>query len=149
MAYLTETYLQNLFGSDEVAALCPTAGELAAVISAASAETETALQNGGYSAAVPSTVYESDLSDCPGAISLLAFGAWLELAHGRKRVEIPAQFLEYVRKLDLVRTGRMEIPGVDKDTTRTVGGVSFSSSDDDVEAGGRPHIFSRSNMAGF
>jgi hypothetical protein len=27
--------------------------------------------------------------------------------------------------------------------------VSFSSSDDDVEAGGRPHIFSRSNMSGF
>lgn len=146
--YLTAEYLNELFGADEVIALCPTPSELARVISAAEAETETALANGGYSSAVPSSTYAT-LSSCPPAISLLAFGAWIELAHGRKRVEIPPSFLEYVRKLELVRTGRMEIPGVVKDSARTVGGVSFSSGGSDVRTGGRPQVYSRKNMAGF
>lgn len=139
--YITETYLNELFGADEVAALCPTAEELARVIEAAEAETETALQNGGYGAAVPSSIY-STLEDCPKAIRLLAFGAWVEIAHGRKRVEVPAQFLEYVRKLDLVRAGKMELPGVPKNVGRTVGGVT-STQTSTTSARARPAVFDR------
>ncbi|UJR81486.1 hypothetical protein [Sandaracinus amylolyticus] len=142
--YLTEQYLRELFGSNEVSALCPTPAELTRVIEAAEAETETALQNGGYRSAVPSSVY-STLEACPKAIRLLAYGAWIELAHGRKRVEIPAQFLEYVRKLDLVRTGKYEIPGVEKDVARAVGGI-LSSDTSPTSSTSRQQVFGRGSF---
>lgn len=153
--YLTEAYLQEAFGDDEVAALCPTPAALARVIQQATAETETALQNGGYRSAVPSTVYTqlapidpalAAAGDCPASISLLAYGAWIEAAHGRKRVAIPDQFLEYVRKLDQVRSGKMELPGVSKDIGRAPGGVTASSSSALVTSG-RPPKFSRKQFS--
>lgn len=146
MPYIDETYVNEAFGADEVAVLCPTPAELARVIEMAEAETETALLNGGYPNAVPSSVYGS-VAACPKAIRLLAYGAWIEAAHGRKRVEIPAGYLEYVRKLDLVRTGRMELPGVqkggtDKDVGRVPGGILSTETSPDVE-GSRPPVFDR------
>ena len=150
MPYLDETYLQEMLGTDEVAALRPTALMLARSIEGAEAETETALMNAGYQSAVPSTVYAT-VSACPKAIRLLAYGAWLELVYGAKNIELPAGFRAYVQKLDLVRTGKMELPGVDKggaskDTTRGVGGVSFSDSSETSDEG-KPQIFSRTSMA--
>ena len=50
------------------------------------------------------------------------------------------QFLEYVRKLDLVRTGKMELPGVTKSVSRAVGGIA---STDTTGESGRPQIFDR------
>lgn len=156
--YLTETWLEDMVGTERVAALCPTADRLARAIDMAEAEVETALLNGGYPGAVPSTVYTSlpaagvapTSVQCPKAITLLAFGAWLELVHGINAIELPAQFAAYVQKLDLVRNGKIELPGltkggVDKDTTRAVGGVSFTDSSTTSEDG-RPAIFTRESF---
>lgn len=147
MPYIDAKYLNEAFGAAEVNALCPTPNELARVIEMAEAETETALLNGGYGSAVPSSVFAT-VDDCPKAIRLLAFGAWVEAAHGRKRVEIPAQYLEYVRKLDQVRTGRMELPGVDKggvekNVGRGPGGVMSTPT---TGPEGRPAVFDRSSF---
>lgn len=149
MPYITETYVNEAFGADEVAALCPSPAELARVIEMAEAETETALLNGGYPNAVPSSVYAT-LDDCPKAIRLLAYGAFIEAAHGRKRVPIPTDYLEYVRKLDLVRSGRMQLPGVDKggtdkDVTRVPGGIASTETSPSVE-GSRPPVFDRDSF---
>lgn len=150
--YLTAEYLQEAFGAEQVEALCPTAAELARVIQQATTETETALQNGGYSSAVPSSVYTqladvdpeiTAAGDCPGSISLLAFGAWIELAHGRRTLVVPEQYAAYIRKLDQVRNGKMDLPGVSKDTARAVGGVSWTESDPNV-TGSHPQVFRRS-----
>lgn len=153
--YLTEAWLQAIYGTDEVAARCPTAASMERSIDMAEAEVETALLNGGYPGAVPSTVYTSlpaagvapTSVQCPKAITLLAFGAWLELVHGINGIELPPQFAAYVQKLDLLRNGKIELPGltkggVDKDTTRAVGGVSFTDSSTTSEDG-RPAIFTR------
>jgi hypothetical protein len=145
--YIDEIYLREAFSEEEVAGLCPTPRELARVIEMAEAETETALLGGGYGNAVPSSVYAT-VDACPKAIRLLAFGAWIEAAHGRKRVPVPDQYLEYVRKLDLVRTGRMELPGVEKggvakNTARGPGGIL---STDTTES---PPVFDRESMRGW
>lgn len=142
--YIDESYLQNAIGSAKLAALCPTSDELAAVIAQAHAETETALQNAGYTGAVPHTTYAT-VAACPAAISLAAFGAFMELAYGRNDLELPAAYRAYAQKLDLIRTGRMEIPSVTKSVARAVGGVSFteSSSSVTVSDGSRPQIFNR------
>lgn len=159
--YLTEAYLQEAFGALEVAALCPASGAtsaadvLARVIQQATAETETALQNGGYASAVPASIYTSlaaadgtapTSTQCPAAISLLAFGAWIELAHGRRTIQIPEQYAAYVRKLDQVRSGRMELPGITKSVSRTVGGVSSTDTTSD-SCNSRPQIFGRKAFA--
>ena len=160
--YLDQPYLEGMLGAAKVAALCPGgATQIARTIDAAEAETETALLNGGYPNAVPASVYASlpeagvdpVAGQCPKAISLLAYGAWLELVHGGQGIELPPQFAAYVKKLDLVRTGKMELPGlakkgVDKDTTRAPGGVSFtdSSASTDGTGEGRPPVFDRTSM---
>lgn len=156
MPYLTQAWLEELYGTEKVAALCPGgATQIARSIDAAEAETETVLMNAGYPAAVPSSSYSAlpaagaqpASGECPRAITLLAFGAWLELRHGVMGIELPEQFVEYVRKLDLVRTGKMELPGltkkgVDKDVARTIGGASFTDSSETTETG-RPAVFNR------
>lgn len=153
--YLTEAWLEDIYGADEVAARCPTSASLSRSIDMAEAEVETALLNGGYPNAVPSTVYTAlpaagvapAAGECPKAITLLAFGAWLELVHGINGIELPAQFAAYVQKLDLVRNGKMELPGVtkggvEKDTTRAVGGMAFTDSSATSDEG-KPAIFDR------
>lgn len=148
MAYLTQTILEDLLGAAKVAALA-SGSALTKTISLASAETETALQHGGYSGAVPSTVYLADASDCPEAIQLAAIGAWVELTYSvRNDLEIPEGIRPHVAKLESIRNGKMEIPGVTKTVSRAVGGVSFSDSSS-TSSTGRPKIFSRSTLTGM
>lgn len=148
--YIDETYLQEALGTAKVAALCPTANELARVIEQAHAETQSALMIGGYAAAVPHTVY-SAVSDCPSEIRLAAFGAWLELAYGRNDLQLPEAFRAYVRKLEEIKAGRLEIQSVAKTTSRAVGGVLFTDASEttSVENGARPQVFNRKTMVGF
>jgi hypothetical protein len=157
--YLTQAYLNEMLGTEKVSALVGVTGQsLARTIDAAEAEVETVLLNAGYGNAVPSSTYtalpaagaQPATGECPRSISLLAYGAWLELVHGGQGIELPAQFAAYVKKLDLVRTGKMELPGlakkgVDKDTGRGVGGVMTTDPDPDSETG-RPAIFTRESM---
>lgn len=144
MPYIDQPYLEAMLTTAQVAALVPVAGDLTVIIAAAHAETETALRNGGYDSAVPSTVY-ADVAACPDAISLAAFGAFVELAYGRNALEIPQGFKAHIAKLEEIRNGKMDIPGVEKNVRRAVGGVSFteSSSSVTVAQGSRPQIFSR------
>lgn len=149
MAYLTQAILENLLGATKVAALA-SGTSLATSISLSQAEVETALQNGGYAAAVPRTVYAADASDCPEAIQLAAIGAWVELVYSTKNdLEIPEGIRAHIAKLELIRKGKYEIPGVTKDPVRTVGGVAFTDSTSDVEQGGRPRVFGRGSMTGY
>lgn len=148
--YIDETYLQEALGTAKVAALCPTANELSRVIEQAHAETESALTIGGYSAAVPHTTYAS-VAACPDVISLAAFGAWLELAYGRNDLQLPEAYRAYVRKLEEIKAGRLEIPTVSKNTVRGVGGVTFTEASETVavDNGSRPQVFNRKTMVGY
>lgn len=148
--YIDETYLQEALGTAKVAALCPTANELARVIEQAHAETQSALMIGGYAAAVPHTVYAA-VSDCPSEIRLAAFGAWCELAYGRNDLQLPEAFRAYVRKLEEIKAGRLEIQSVAKTTSRAVGGVLFTDSSETTSVlnGARPQVFNRKTMVGY
>jgi hypothetical protein len=148
--YIDETYLQEALGSAKVAALCPTPGELARVIEQAHAETQSALMIGGYSAAVPHTVY-ANVAACPSEIRLAAYGAWLELAYGRVDLALPDAFRAYVGKLEELKRGDLEIQGVSKTVSRAVGGVSFTDSSEtaNVSEGARPQVFNRKTLLGF
>lgn len=148
--YIDETYLQEMLTTAKVEALVPVSADLSRLIAAAHAETETALQLGGYTGAVPHTVYAS-VAACPPVISLAALGSFLELAYGRNDLELPENYRAYVRKLDDLRSGKIEIPSVTRSTRRAPGGVSFteSSTDVTVDDGARPQVFSRKAMQGF
>lgn len=149
MPYIDQSFLEDTLEAPKVTALVGTAN-LATLIELAEGETETALQNGGYSEAVPSSVYAT-VAACPKAIRLAALGAWLELVYGKHELEIPEGFRAHIKKLDDIRSGKMEIPGITRSTRRGPGGVSFteSSTDVTVDDGARPQVFSRKAMQGF
>lgn len=140
--YIDEAYLQNAFGSAQVAALCPSAGELSTTIELAEAAIEGALTSAGYTTAVPSSVY-TDTANVPKAIKLATYGAWLVHAHGRHGIEVPTDYRLFVTHFDRLQNGKLEIPGLPKNTTRAVDGIVTTSTDD------VPPVFSRTRMAGF
>lgn len=148
--YIDEAYLQKAFGTDEVAALCPSADELSITIELAEAEVESALLMGGYSSAVPASVYASTAA-VPKVVKLATYGAWLELAHLRRRKELPETAKRYTSKIGDIRTGALEIPGVPKNVSRAVGGVTATESSSDVSEsdGSRPPVFDRETMEGY
>jgi hypothetical protein len=145
--YINAEFLNAAYGTGQVTALCGTTEELTATIELAEAEVESALTMGGYSGAVPSSVYTA-IGDVPKVVKLAAYGAWLELAHGRNSLEIPKEFQPYTRKIEDIRLGRLEIPGVPKVVGRAVGGVLTTETDDSIE-GGKPQIFSRDALEGY
>lgn len=147
MPYIDSAYLNDTIGAAKVAKLCPTAPELTAVIEQATSETRSALMQGGYSAAVPETVFAT-VGACPGEIKLAAFGAFLELAYGRRDLELPAAYRAYVNKIEELKRGTLEIQGVPKTTSRAVGGVAFTPSDETSDRG-RPQVFNRKTMRGY
>lgn len=151
MAYLTSTHLDDVLGSAKVAALAPSAGAISALIDLATAEVESALSIGGYTGAIPATVYASDGANAPKIIRLATFGAWLELAYGRNDLEIPESYRAYIQKIEDIRSGKIEIPTVARATARAVGGVAFteSSTDVSIDDGSRPGVFNRRTMQGY
>lgn len=152
MAYLTETILEETHGADEVAALTGSdADTLARLIGHATARVRAALVIGGYTAAVPETVYLSDASDCPGEIVELACAVWKRIAYTRRDLSIPT---DQVEELDALlaafRDGRVEIKGLARATARAPGGITVSDADlDSTAERARPQIFSRRRMTGW
>jgi len=163
--YLTQAWLNEVLGSEKVSKLAGLTGQsIARTIDLAEAEVETVLMHAGYHDAVPSSNYtalpaagvQPAAGECPRVISLLAYAAWIELVHGGHTLELPEQFAAYVKKLDDVRNGKIELPGlakkgVNKDTSRARGGMSFteSSTDVTVDDGSRPSVFNRKSMQGY
>jgi hypothetical protein len=148
MPYIDAPYLEQALGAAKVAALCPTTDELSAVIEQATAETRSALSIGGYYSAVPETAFAT-VSACPGEIKLAAFGAFLELAYGRRDLELPDSYRAYVQKIEQLKKGMLEMVGVERNVSRAPGGVSFTSNAQDVTQGGRPQVFNRKTYLGY
>lgn len=148
--YLTKAYLEKAYGATQVAALCATDDEIDTTIELAESEVESALEMGGYSNAVPASVYAA-IGDVPKIVKLAAYGAWLELAHLRNGIQLPNEAQAYVRKIEDIRSGKLELPGLSKDTERAVGGIAVTESSTSIEVsdGSRPQIFSRSGMDGY
>jgi hypothetical protein len=148
--YLTEAFLQDAYGATNVAALCPTAGELAITITLAEAEVASALEQGGYSTAIPASVYAS-IDDVPDQIKLAAYGAWLELAHLRQREPLPNEARAYANRIEQLRKGELTVPGAPRETVRAPGGATATdaSSISNESSGARPAIFDRSTLEGF
>ena len=152
MAYLTAAILEEALGADEVDALTGgSSATLGRIIEHASARVRAALQIGGYTAAVPETVYAADASDCPLEVVDLAVRIWKRIAYTRRDLSIPE---DQIRAIDAeladIREGRVEIKGVTRDTARAPGGFSGtegSSTSTDTRA--RPQIFARSRMTGW
>lgn len=146
MAYITDTILSLTLGASKIDDLTDggDAAVLAQLIALASADVESALQVGGYAAAVPASVYDSTASDCPSVIKLAAIGAFTQLAYGRNDLEIPEAFRTYLGKLASLRNGEIEIPGVSVNTARAVGGiVSSDSSSTSSNIDAKPPIFAK------
>lgn len=150
MAYLTNAYLTSALGTTKVAKLAPggTGPDVASLIDQAEAEVEGALMLGGYTGAYPSTNYNATAIDCPRLIKLAAFGAWLELAYGANDLELPEEYGAYVKKIEEIRAGKLEIPGVAaKSVARSIGGIQTTETNPSV-SGARPAVFSRSRKDG-
>lgn len=153
MAYITETILDETLGSAVVDELTGSdANTLARLIGHASARVRTALQIGGYTAAVPETVYQSDASDCPKEIVELACRVWKRIAYARRDLSIPEdQIREIDQELADLREGRIEIKGLTRSVTRAPGGIDRTETSTTVTIanGSRPQVFSRSRMTGW
>lgn len=151
MAYLTQAYLEASLGTTKVAKLCPgtTGPDLATLIAQATAEVRSALSIGGYTGAIPETVYASNSANCPDEIRLAALGSFLELAYGANDLELPEAYRAYVLKVEELKAGKLEIANVTRNVARAVGGVSFTDSTSTVANGGRPAMFRREDMEDF
>lgn len=153
MAYITETILDEALGADVVAELTGSdADTLARLIDYASARVRAALVIGGYTAAVPETVYLTDASDCPNEIVELASRVWKRIAYTRRDLSIPEdQIREIDAELADIRDGRVEIKGAPRSTSRGTGGISKTETSTSVTLanGSRPQVFSRSRMTGW
>ncbi len=148
MPYIDATYLNEALGDEKVTKL--TAGnerQLTRMIKQATAATRSALSIGGYSGAIPETVYAA-VSDCPEEISLACMGAFVELAYGANDLEIPEGYRGYIAMLEELKAGKMELATVTRNVARAVGGVSFTDSSSTSD-GGRPQVFGRKAMSGF
>lgn len=147
--YLTQAYLEDAFGTEQVTALCETEGALATTIelAEAEAEVEAALRVGGYTKLVPPSVFAA-ITDVPKAVKLAAYRSWLILAHDRKRIPIEKDTLDQWKQpiLDL-RDGSIEIDSL-VDTTRAPGGVSFTAPGTITDPGRDP-VFSAEKMGDF
>lgn len=150
MAYLTSAIVEDEIGADKADALTGGSSDtMARLIAVASARVRAALVIGGYTAAVPETVYASDASDCPEEITDLAMRMWLRVAYARRDLSIPEDQVELADQiLADVREGRIEIKGVSRATSRAPGGITVSDTST-TSTSGRPQVFSRSRMAGF
>ena len=151
MAYIDSDTLDNLFGADEKSALCPTTVELTATIELAEADVHSAVVMGGYIDAAPDDYTPSTV---PLVLKLAAYGAWLDLAHLRKRKELPETVRVYTHKIELIREGKLEIVArdgttVSKSDTRAVGGVTSTDVTSTVADGGRAAVFTRTEMEGY
>lgn len=140
--YLTEQYLNDAYGAEQVAAMCPTAGALSTTIELAEGSVESALRIGGYSTLVPSSVF-STIASVPAPIKLAAYRQWLILVHERHGISVEEETMKmWVQPIDDLRLGAIEIDAP-VDTVRAVGGNSFteggtsSSTRDPVFAGER------------
>jgi hypothetical protein len=150
--YLDSTSIGARFGTDIRDALCPGAPGpvLADVIAAAEGVVESALREGGYTAAVPSSVYASTAA-VPKQIAEAALGQWWAAAHVAKGIALPTPTPEpYASMLalaDRIRTGEVEIDGAVA-VSRAVGGVTFTDSESTAEDA-RLQIFSREEWSGW
>lgn len=153
MAYITQTILEADLGATLVTRLTRgSATRLARWITSAEARVASALQIGGYTAAVPSSVFAANASDCPAEITELALRVWKRLAYERGAdLSIPE---DQIRQLDQelldLQEGRIEIKGLTRSTARAPGGVLASDgSPTSTSSAARPQVFGRSRMVGF
>lgn len=149
--YLDQDSIDNRFGATLRAALCPAAADVTATIAQAEAEVESALRQGGYGAAVPSSTY-SAIGNVPKQILEAAAGVWWRVAHGRQGISLPVPTPEPAASLiglvDRIRTGELAVEGVAVDTARAVGGVLFTDSTSTASTA-RPQIFTREAWEGW
>lgn len=156
MAYLTQTIVEADLGADVVTRLTRgSSSRLARFIASATARVQSALQIGGYTAAVPATVYDATASDCPDEIVELALRVFKRVAYERGAdLSIPADQIAALNdELANVENGRLEIKGVARSTSRAPGGITGTDGDPQSAASSaqryRPQVFARSRMTGF
>lgn len=156
MAYITQAIVEADLGADVVARLTRgSASKLARYITAAEARVASALQIGGYTAAVPSTVFASNASDCPAEITEIALRVFKRLAYERGAdLSIPVDQVKALdEELAELRDGRTEIKGLARATSRAPGGITATDGDpastSTSDPRWRPQVFARSRMTGF
>lgn len=147
--YIDQTYLESIHGQAFVNAMSLT--ELAGHIALATSEIEGALQAGGYEAAVPATTYTST-AVVPALIKNAAHAAWWRLVHSVRGIALPnplpENFAAWLALIEKMQNGELEIPELDRNTTRGPGGVAFTESNPDVDES-RPPVFGRESMGDY
>lgn len=151
VAYLTQAILEEEHGANLVERLTRPTGKLARTIKSATARVESALQIGGYTAAVPASVYAANASDCPEQIVELALRVWKRIAYTGSDLSIPD---DQIRALDQeladVENGKLEIKGLARSVSRAPGGITASDGDPrSTSASARKQVFGRVRMGGY
>lgn len=146
MAYIDETYIDNLCDTNVVDAFFTDIGAgavnstaLTQAIATAASLVKSALRNAGYTP-------PGDSDTIPEIVKTATFGAFVKIMYGRKQLEVPEQYADVVSLLERIRKGDEDIDGLSLDEAAAVGGVSFSDHSD-TSTSGRPPIFDRSGMS--
>lgn len=159
--FVTEQYLQEVFGTGFVAGMSPDSNAVSKHIQLGSAMVESALAIAGYTVggvAVTASDTYGDIDGVPLQIKLAAVGGWWTAAHIARGIPVPSgasipenvrPFVEAFAKLEagtLVVVGGS--PELTRSTSRGPAGVAFTESDPDVE-GSRPAVFARERMGDY
>lgn len=124
MAYITEAYLELHIERSKLDVLLESPSVIAAAIASAESMVEAALQRGGYTQCVPASVYAADASDCPELIRVVTRAAVIRAAYSRHDLgDVPADVWAAWSSIDDIGEGRVEIPGVSRSVSRSVGGI--------------------------
>jgi len=149
MAFIDTTFVNRMLGAAVVSELTNAdSSELAEFIALAEGVTNGYLQAAGYSLRSSS----SQPATTPSAVKLACLGSFVRLLFGAKGYDLPReQFGVYLTMEKQLRLGEIELPDEPtRDTTRAVGGVEFSLSDENkINDGAVFQVFSRKKMQGF
>lgn len=137
MAYTTESEMVLFWGRAEIDSSLLSPSVIAEFIADATSMVEGALTSGGYTQCVPASVYADDASDCPRMIRLITRALVLRMAHTKNSIPLPDDTWDTWYSIRDIAEGRIEIPGVPRSVSRSVGGIHTTS------ASTSPGVFGR------
>lgn len=144
MAWITQTYMENMIGVEEAAQLWPSTPIFNQFEVAARATVISSIEHAGYTA--PDTL---DLSSVTGGfLGKLIGGVLLRDGYSsRNGTELPAMAQEAVSMLDAIYDKRLPIPGLTPSTLDGYGGNKFSKLNSPYQY--RYTYFGRDDLKGF
>jgi hypothetical protein len=144
MAWIDQTYVSNLIGSDTRAAVAPSTAVFNQFEASARVKVIAVLQHAGY--ASPGSALTTGI-DSTHFLRMLCAAQWCREAFGnRKGVKFPPAITDAFDLLSAVYEKKIPVPGMQPSASGGYGGSRFSSVSG---SSGRPQQFSRSKLTGL